>query len=127
MKNKFFLFIVLCMQAWMINVCAQNTSGTSYTLSYEARGGTVEGGTPAGNYPPGTLITLPSSAYKATCFYFDFFESNLWEYPKGLGETFVMPAAPITVTVAWGQTCTYAEYIQYSNGGILSGGSPEDV
>jgi hypothetical protein len=71
------------------------------TLTYDPNGGSLSGGTAAGDYHTGTVITLPASAVRSGYTFAGFVSGAFPGVTYGLGDTFVMPASNLTVTAVW--------------------------
>jgi hypothetical protein len=90
-----------------------------YTLDYTG-GGTLSGGTPAGDYNYNTTIDLPTTKEK-TGHTFSHFTNNNGDTISG--DSFSLPASDTTVIANW--TTNIYELTYNTNGGTLNGGSPE--
>lgn len=71
------------------------------TLTYDPAGGTLSGGTAAGDYYAGMIITLPASATKSGYTFAGFVSGAFPGITYGLGDTFTMPAGNLTVSAVW--------------------------
>jgi len=90
------------MPAGTVTAAANWTAITStYALTYNPAGGSLSGGTAAGNYPSGTQITLPTSGTKSGYTLKDFTLSGTLTGSYTPGATFTMPAGAVTVTANW--------------------------
>ncbi|GAB6393001.1 MAG: hypothetical protein MdMp014T_2374 [Treponematales bacterium] len=70
-------------------------------LSYEANGGALSGGTPAGGIARGATVTLPSSGSKTGYALTGFTLSGALTGTKAPGGAFTMPAGAVTATAEW--------------------------
>jgi len=77
---------------WTINI---------YQLTYIDNGGTLSGGTPAGNIEYDALVTLPSSGTRAEYTLTSFTLSGALEGIADPGGTFYMPAGAVTAAANW--------------------------
>jgi hypothetical protein len=91
--------------ALALSDCPAEGTGGGYALSYDANGGTLSGGTPAGNYAGGEIVWLPSSGSKAGYVLTNFTLDTTGVLFVGTqttpGSTFMMPAGAVTATAEW--------------------------
>ncbi|GAB6392230.1 MAG: InlB B-repeat-containing protein [Treponematales bacterium] len=80
---------------------AANWTVNTYALSYEANGGALSGGTPAGSIAEGTTVTLPSSGSRERYTLTGFTLSGALTGTKTPGAAFTMPAGAVTATAEW--------------------------
>jgi hypothetical protein len=88
-----------------------------YKLEYNANGGLLAGGTPAGNYNYDATITLPTSNTKTGYTFSYFIKSG----EIITGASFNLPASDTTLKAIW--TIRQFSLTYNTNGGLLSGGT----
>jgi len=110
------------MPAGAVTATANWTAG-GYSLTYNANGGELTGGTPEGSIAYGTMVTLPTSATKTGYTFTGFTLSGATSGSYGTGVTFTMPAGAVTATANW-TPITYT--IEYSGNGSTGGSAPAD-
>ena len=102
----------------------------TYSLSYSSDGGTLSGGSGAGDYAEGDVITLPD-AFKSS-HEFKGFTSDLWTGYLFSGDTFVMPSYDVVVSASFelepvvlavvNNTPYLAEFVVYPVGQVPTSG-----